>query len=139
MSGEEVASYGAPGALPSVGIPLLFAGEAEGTLLASEDYLTNSASPVDQPARYPLPGPRTVSRLWVRVIANTLSAACVVSVALGGVDTAITVSIPALTAGDFSDLVNTQDFADGDGLDIHVAIPSGTLGQSVIMTVSVLC
>jgi len=137
MSGEEQALYGGPGAIP--GTPLLFYGLVEGALLVVSSYLTNSAFPVDQPARFPLSGPRIVQCLRVHVVENLLLGPAVVAVALDGADTALALTIAAGATGDFSNLVDTVDFPDGAGLDIHVTPPAGSLGLSLTLSASVLC
>jgi hypothetical protein len=84
----------------------------------------NDGSNLNNAMRYPMP-PGTARRLRVRVNFNSFVDAATATIRKNNTDTAIAVVIPAGGTGLFEDLVNTDLFADGDGLDLFVVVASG--------------
>ena len=70
----------------------------------------------------------TISKLYVNIDANTSTIGVTVTVNKNSVNTALAVTIPALTAGTFSDLVDSVTVAAGDLLQFQVSgSATGTL------------
>ena len=69
--------------------------------------------------------PGALSKLYVRVIANTTTLASTLTVRKNGADDAITITIPAATTGVFEDISNIVTIADGDEL-CYKTVSGGT-------------
>lgn len=86
----------------------------------------------------PIPIAGTLSRLYVNAAANTSTTSVAVTIYVNAVATGITITIPSLTTGVFSDLVHTQALNAGDILSLKVQVPTtgGITGQASILFVS---
>ena len=80
--------------------------------------------------------PGTISKLYVRITANSTSQSGVVVVRKNGVDSALTLSVPAGTTGVFENTTDTVTVADGDEL-VYKTISFGT-GTFTLSLISVI-
>lgn len=67
---------------------------------------------------FPMPDSGTIRSFRLYVSVNSFNGAVIYTVRLNGVDTAVTLTVPAATTGVFADLTNTVDFNAGDRLSI---------------------
>lgn len=68
----------------------------------------------------------TVSRFGVLIVANARTTACTAKVRVNGVDTSISITIPAGSTGWFEDAVNTATLSDGDELSWSFTTSTGS-------------
>lgn len=81
-------------------------------------------------------GTGIIDRLYAVCTANTRLDTCPVVLRDNGVDTSLTVTVPAATTGTFTDLVDTHTFADGDQMDIALVNPSAAVNTVTFGSVS---
>ncbi len=99
--------------------------QAQGTTLF---YSFGSPSAIDStetPKRARMTKSGTIRNLRVISGANTLSVAAVVTVLKNGVATALTVTIPAGSNAEFTDLADSFPVVAGDGVDLQIAVAAG--------------
>jgi len=78
----------------------------------------------------------TISKLYVNIDANTSTIGVTVTVNKNSVNTALAVTIPALTAGTFSDLVDSVTVAAGDLLQFEASASTGGTIQNGSVSVT---
>jgi len=76
----------------------------------------------------------TIKNLRINVVANTFNAALVIKLRKNGVDTALTVSIPANTIGTFSDTTHAIAFAVTDLMGWSVFTTATSGGITMVLT-----
>ena len=81
--------------------------------------------------------PGTLSKLYVRVTANTINATSTINVRKNGVGAGLSVSIGANATGEFENTVNTVSVAAGDKL-CYQTVPGAATGTMSITVFSVL-
>lgn len=77
---------------------------------------------------------QSVERLKVRVLQNNLTTSTTVTVMKDGVATGVTLTVGAGATGDFQDLLNSNSFNAGQGLDIRVENTNGGAGNTIQLT-----
>lgn len=78
--------------------------------------------PTETFRQYRMPRAATIRKLWLYVSSNTINGNSVVTIRKNGVATSITVTIGVGLTGEFSDLVHSVDFAEGDKLSFELTI-----------------
>lgn len=85
---------------------------------------------------YPISGARTLRKLRVSVISNTLDATATLTILKNGAPTTITVNFLTTVTGVHSDTTHTVAFADGDTIDLAMTV-TATGGGKIHLTGSV--
>lgn len=94
-------------------------------------FFVGASSATEAERQYKYNGlPVTLSKFSLVVITNTSSTSSVYTVRINGVNTAITVTVPAGATGRFEDLVNIASVATGDLISIE---ETGITGGTVII------
>jgi len=81
----------------------------------------------------------TLSDLLVVIRTNTLDEEAIITMQVNTPDGNETVTVPAATTGDFSDLVNTDDFVFGESQGYKIDNSATTSGASSITSISNRC
>ena len=110
------------------------AGSTRYSFVGNSGIVGLHATEVFRQVAYRSPG--RFSKLYVRVASNTTSAESSVTIRKNGADTGMSVSIPAATDGEFTDLTHILDIVAGDKLSAKVVSGgTGTFSLSILSVV----